>query len=370
MLTISRDASLSSASCPPGPRRGLLPERLLWAYRRNSLQFLSGMAREYGDIVLVPLGRRKVYLLSHPDFIRDVLETHQANFSRGQAHLQPDPILFDGSLHQSVEDDLRLLEILQPLYEPFSLVGFKALVVRSVSQVTQDWHAGQVFDLPVVLSRLAGSLAGGLLEELHIPGDLQERALTILQAGQAAMADVLTSALYLLIAHPVVENQASLEAQNIFDTVDPSAVDPQSLVYTRMLLAETLRMYPPVGVLTRQALCACNIGGYTIPTGGKVWLNLGMIQRDPQFFPDPGRFDPQRWTAAAQLRHHPFSFFPFGAGPRRCLGEAFAWLQGVLVLALLLLQWKFEFLPGQMGLQSSRFERQPKSIRSVVLKGR
>jgi cytochrome P450 len=370
MLNACRNTVTGSAPHPPGPRTGLVPERLLWAFRRSPLQFLSGMAREYGDIVQLPLGRRKIYLLNHPDFIRQVLVTDQASFGRGLAHLHPNSIWLDSSQDQPVEAEPRLLELLQPFYEPYSVVGFKALIASQVSRLIQGWHTGQVLDLPVELSRLTGSLAAGLLAELSVPSQLQDRTLAILQAGQAAESSVLVSALFLLAEHPEVENQALAEIQNIFMDSDPLSVDIQSLVYTRMLLAETLRLYPPVSVLHRQALRDCNIGGYTIQAGENIWLSPWLVQHDPRFFPEPGQFDPQRWSSEAQLGHYKYSFFPFGAGPRRCLGEEFAWLQGVFVLALLLAQWKCEPLPGRPIFSSPLFGLQPKSVSPIVLRGR
>ena len=370
MLNARRDTTLSPVACPPGPRSGLLPERLSWVFRRNPLQFLSGLARDYGDIVLVPLGRRKVYFLNHPDFIRQVLVTDQASFSRGSAHLPSNPVVFDAGLDRPVEAQLRLLEALQPLYEPYSLAGVKPLVSAQVSLLTRSWRAGQLVDLPGELSRLVAGIAQAVFAGLAIPADLQARILAILRGGQVALAGVLASALISLAEHPDFEPQALSEIQSLPIGSDPASLDIQPLIYTRMFLAETLRMYPPVWLLSRQALCACCVGGYTIPAGSDIWLSPWVVQRDPRFFPNPGRFDPLRWSTSDNCWHDNYSFIPFGAGPRRCLGEGFAWLQGVLILALLLREWRFEPLPGRPLSPEALFVHAPKPVGPFVLKSR
>ena len=96
----------------------------------------------------------------------------------------------------------------------------------------------------------------------------------------------------------------------------------------------------------RRALRDFEAGGYVVPAGSLVMMSQFVMHRDPRFFPDPGRFDPERWTAEARGRRPQFSYFPFGGGPRRCLGESFALMEGVILLATLARRWRLRLLPG------------------------
>jgi cytochrome P450 len=114
-----------------------------------------------------------------------------------------------------------------------------------------------------------------------------------------------------------------------------------------MVLAEAMRLYPPAWILGRRALEEYEVGGYKIPRGALVILSPYVMHRDPRFYPEPERFDPERWTPEAKAARPQFAYFPFGGGPRRCIGEGFAWMEGVLVVATLAQRWRLRLAPGQ-----------------------
>jgi cytochrome P450 len=114
-----------------------------------------------------------------------------------------------------------------------------------------------------------------------------------------------------------------------------------------MVLAEAMRLYPPAWILGRRALEDYEVGGYEIPRGSLVILSPYVMHRDPRFYPEPERFDPERWTPEARAARPQFSYFPFGGGPRRCIGEGFAWMEMVLVVATLAQRWRLRLAPGQ-----------------------
>jgi cytochrome P450 len=120
-----------------------------------------------------------------------------------------------------------------------------------------------------------------------------------------------------------------------------------------MVVAEAMRLYPPAWILGRRALEDYEVGGYRIPRGALVILSPYVMHRDPRFYTDPARFDPERWTPEAKSARPQFSYFPFGGGPRRCIGEGFAWMEGILVVATLAQRWRLRLDPGQ------RVEPQP-----------
>ena len=115
-----------------------------------------------------------------------------------------------------------------------------------------------------------------------------------------------------------------------------------------MVFRESMRLYPPAWGLARKTLEPHEIAGYEIPRGGIVLANPYLVQRDPRWFANPERFDPERWEREDGEEARPkFAYFPFGGGPRRCIGEGFAWMEGVLLLATLAQRWQMRLAEGQ-----------------------
>ena len=114
-----------------------------------------------------------------------------------------------------------------------------------------------------------------------------------------------------------------------------------------MVVAESIRLYPPAWAIGRRSLVEQKIGDYLVPADAIVLLSPFVTHRDARFFPDPARFDPERWTPEAKESRSQYSYFPFGGGPRRCVGEGFAWAEGILVLATLASRWRARLVAGQ-----------------------
>ena len=113
-----------------------------------------------------------------------------------------------------------------------------------------------------------------------------------------------------------------------------------------MVLAESMRLFPPAWIIGRRAMEPYAVGGFDVPKGSIVAACQWVTHRDPRYFPDPERFDPERWRPEAREARPKFSYFPFGGGPRVCIGEGFAWMEGVLVLAAVARRWRLRLLPG------------------------
>jgi cytochrome P450 len=173
---------------------------------------------------------------------------------------------------------------------------------------------------------------------------VHDEALTLLLAGHETTAIALTWTWYLLSQHPLVEAKMHDELDAVLKGRLPAFDDLDRLTYTRMVLTESLRLYPPAWLMTRRNLEAYDLGDYLLPARTFILISPYLTQRDPRFFEAPEQFQPERW---AQGYSGPkFAYFPFGGGPRQCIGEGFAWMEGLLVLATLAQRWRLQLVPG------------------------
>lgn len=196
---------------------------------------------------------------------------------------------------------------------------------------------------------------------------VRDEAMTLFLAGHETTANALTWTWYLLAQHPRVDAQLSAELERVLGGRLPTADDVPQLSYTRMVFAESLRLYPPAWGIGRRALAAYEIPPYTIPADALLLMSPYVMHRDPRYFRDPDHFDPQRWTPEAQAERPKFSYFPFGGGPRQCIGEAFAWTEGVLLLATIAQRWRLRLVPGHPVLPLPLVTLRPKyGVRMVV----
>ncbi len=175
---------------------------------------------------------------------------------------------------------------------------------------------------------------------------LRDEALTIFLAGHETTANTLTWTWYLLSQHPEIESRMHREIDAALGGRKPGFEDLAALPYTRMVVAESMRLYPPAWAIGRRAIEPFQARGYTIPARSVILMSQYVVQRDARFFPDPERFDPERWTPDAQASRPKFSYFPFGGGARVCIGEQFAWMEAILVVATLAQRWKMRLVPG------------------------
>jgi cytochrome P450 len=167
---------------------------------------------------------------------------------------------------------------------------------------------------------------------------LRDDAVTFLLAGHDTIAHALTWTWTLLAANPDAAARLHAEATDVAGDRLPSAQDMPQLAYTRSVLAEAMRLFPPAWVIVRRAADAHECGGHHIPRGSVVVASPFATHRDARFFQDPLVFSPERWLSPHERPR--LAYFPFGAGPRSCIGEGFAWMEGTLVLATLAARWQ------------------------------
>jgi len=176
---------------------------------------------------------------------------------------------------------------------------------------------------------------------------VRDESITLFLAGHETTAIAATWTWYLLSQNPEAEARLHQELDTVLEHGRAAtAEDVSRLVYTRQVFAESMRLYPPAFGFGRQAISDNQLGPYAIRKNDIVLVASMAMQRQEQWFPEPDRFDPDRWLPEAAAARPRFSYFPFGGGVRKCIGENFAWMEGILLLATLAQQWRFELAPG------------------------
>ena len=176
---------------------------------------------------------------------------------------------------------------------------------------------------------------------------LRDEVMTLFLAGHETTAIALSWTCFLLAQNPHVEAKLTEELRAVLAGRNPSIDDLPRLRYTEMVLKEAMRLYPAVWGLGRRAIAECELGGYRIPAGANIFMFQWLTQRDSRFFPEPQRFDPERWredpVRAGKIPR--FAYFPFGGGPRVCVGASFAMIEATLLLATIQQQFHFDLVP-------------------------
>lgn len=423
---------MASLPHPPSPKpRPLLGH--LSMFRRDPTGFLLDSAREYGDVVHFKFGPQEVYLLNHPDYIRDVLVTNHRNFVKSRGLVMAKKFLGEGLLTSEGEFHRRQRRLAQPAFHRQRINAYATVMTDYGAQTRNRWQANETLDISQEMMRLTLAIVGktlfdanveaeaseigkaltdvmqlfdritspfaGLLEKLPLPsnirwlkakqrldetmyriiderrrsgedrGDLlsmlllaqdeegdgtgmtnqqlRDEAMTLFVAGHETTANALTWTWYLLSQHPEVEAKLHDEIDTVLGGNLPTAEDVGRLIYTEMVFAESMRLYPPAWILGRRVLNDYEVGDYVVPSGAIILMSPWVMHHDPRFYPEPFEFDPERWTPNARESRPRFAYFPFGGGPRVCIGEPFAWMEGVLLIATIAQEWRMRLAPDQ-----------------------
>jgi len=419
---------MSVRNQPPGPKGHWLKGNLA-EFRRDSLGFITHCAREYGDIVSLKLGPKRVYLLNHPDLIEQVLVTQNRNFIKHFITRLLQRILGEGLLNSEADTWLRQRRLAQPAFHRSRIEAYGRVMVEFTENMLRSWKEGESRDIHVEFMRLAlGIVAKTLLNadaageantvasalefllkdflyrwETLVPvprwvptphnlrckrarrslegtiykyirqgraagvdrGDLlsmllqvrdedgsgmsdlqlRDQVMTLFLAGHETTANSLSWTWYLLAQHPEVEAKLTKELQDVLGGRPPTVADLPRLRYTDYVVCESMRLYPPVFAFGREALHACKLGGYEIPAGATVIMSQWIMHRHPRYFDNPEGFHPDRWANGLLQRISKYVYFPFGGGPRICIGNTFAMMEASLVLATLAQHYRFTLLP-------------------------
>jgi cytochrome P450 len=424
---MARQTVLRPAGPPEEPFWGHL-----WAFRRDPLAFLNNLTT-YGDIVFFYLGPQPMYLVNHPDLIKEVLVNQASKFIRSRAIQRSKHILGDGVLTLDGDAHRRQRRMLQPAFHHQRIAGYGKIMIDQALRCRAQWQSGQVVDisqemttitlkivakalfdtdinndaddiavamnefvqsfkyitLPFseVLNKLplphvrrmkracafidqsierfiaehrqSGQDHGDLLSMLLITQDeeelgrrlsnkqIRDEVLAMFLAGHETTATAITWTWYLLAQHPVITAKVYAEIDSVLQGQTPTPADYSRLPYLEMVFSEAMRLYPPAWMLARRVNTECELGGYRLPRMNAVILSPYLIHRDARYYSQPEEFYPERWAAGRYEGRPRFAYFPFGGGTQQCIGEHFAWMEGILVLATLLQQWQLQLEPNQ-----------------------
>ena len=175
---------------------------------------------------------------------------------------------------------------------------------------------------------------------------VRDEAITLFLTAFDTTSTALTWTLYLLSQNPEAEAELHEELDLLLNGRIPTVEDYSKLKYTRMVFGESMRMYPPSYVIPRQAVEDFPIDKYIVPRGTIILMSPYLIHHDPRFHPDPEKFSPHAWDEHSHSLNSKYEYFPFSRGPRSCIGEPFAWMQGILVLATIAQSWRIKLVPG------------------------
>jgi len=439
----------AAAKIAPGPRDRSWAG-FYRAYTRDPLVYLTQLQKEYGDVVTLRAYNYRVFFLSHPDHIEEVLVTQSRKFFKGRI-LKANKRLFGNGLLTSEGDFwLRQRRLAQPAFHRARVASYGETMVRFADQLIAGWRDGETRDVHTEMMRLTLQIvaktlfdadvdheakeigkaleaimelnsnfrrvvltppwlptrhnlramlatrrlnriiyriiaerraserdAGDLLSMLLAAQDedgsrmndqqLRDEAITIFLAGHETTAIALSWTWWLLAQNPEVEARLHTELDTVLAGRSPQMEDLPRLPYAEKVITESLRLYPPAWGMPRLAIEDVEIGGYKIAKGCGVSVSQWVVHRDRRWFDEPLAFRPERWDGELQKRLPRFAYFPFGGGPRQCIGNAFAQMEATLVLATIAQKFRFRLVADHPVIPLASITLRPKhGIRATL----
>ncbi|HVO70852.1 MAG TPA: cytochrome P450 [Aggregatilineaceae bacterium] len=414
---------------PPGPDHNVFQAaRSTLRQQRDRLGFLVDMAKTYGEICHFHTGLRDIYLVTHPDYVREVLVEQADKFNRTTPakramgkYLGQGLLVIDGDLHR------RERRLAQPAFHHQRIEAYAEVMVRYTQQLVDQWQPGQARDVSLDMTRLTSGIVAKCLFDADVSDDAQEiaRSMSILQeaalrqfllfgslrsrlpsavtrhereavesldrliyriidqrrvsdedrgdllsmllmatdddgarnsiqqihdevitlfiAGHETTSNALVWAWYLLSQNREVAARLRQELADVLRGRAPTLDDFPRLAHCTMIIRETLRLYPSAWAISRQAIEDLDIGGYLLKAGSVLITSPYITHRLPRYFPDPECFRPERFAPGEQSLPR-FAYFPFGGGPHICIGQSFAMLEAVLILATIAQRYTLELV--------------------------
>lgn len=199
---------------------------------------------------------------------------------------------------------------------------------------------------------------------------LRDEVMTVIMAGHETTAIALSWTWRLLALHPEVEKKLHAELAEQLDGKTPTMEDLSHLPYTDAVLKESMRLYPPAWAIGREAIEDCEIGGYYVPAETQLFISQYVVHRLPHSFENPESFDPDRWTDGLEKRIPKYAYFPFGGGPRLCIGQSFAKMEAALLLTTIAQRFRIQLSRDACAIPQPSITLRPKQGIQVTLEER
>ena len=221
--------------------------------------------------------------------------------------------------------------------------GLDAIIYRMIAERRRSGRDhGDLLSMLLSAQDEEAEGAAGRMSDVQV----RDEAMTIFLAGHETTANALTWTWYLLSTAPAVEARLHEEVDRALQGRLPRVADIASLSFVERVVTESMRLYPPAWLIGRRAIADYQLGAYAVPARTILVMSPFVTQRDGRFYKDPERFDPDRWTPDFRATLPRFAYFPFGGGPRQCIGESFAWMELILLVATIAQQWRLQLVPG------------------------
>lgn len=291
--------------------------------------------------------------------------------------------LFDADVERDAQDIGKSMELLLELSANFRRTIFIPHWVPTPTNLRMERAIRQIEKVLyriIAEKRASGRDSGDLLSMLLPAQDvdgsrmtdqqLRDEAITLFLAGHETTANTLSWTWWLLAQNPAVEAKLHAELRTVLAGRSPSLDDLPRLVYTNHIITESMRLYPPAWGTARTAIEDHEIAGYAVPKGSGVSFAQWTVHRDPRWYDAPEEFRPERWDGDLLKRIPRFAYFPFGGGPRQCIGNSFALMEAALTLATIAQQYRFRLVEGHPVVPLASITLRPRYGIRVVLESR
>lgn len=444
----------ATAVGPKGyPVVGILP-----LIRKDPLNYLVGVSRDFQDVIPLNFGPQKVFMVTNPEYIERVFRGNYKNYQKSNFYRPLRPVVGRGMLLAEGKAWKSQRQAAQPAFHKESIARMTDEMSEAINDMLAQWRTkfadGKPFDLSIEMTRLtldvllrtllnvrlddqtdlvfdslmlvlgetekriwnltrvseflptptnrAYHRAVKVLEDLvdrviekrrrSLPSNendllallfsayadpdtgepigtlLRDEIMTSVIAGHETTAAALTWTICHLSKNPAIERLVRLEAQSAYAGASPTMEDVPKLSYTTMVISEALRLSPPAWTMSRIAMADDELGPYKIQKGATIMLSPYIVHRNAEIWENPEGFDPERFTPERIAERHPFAYFPFGGGPRGCIGERFALLEAQLAVAMISTSFRVDLLPGASIEPKAMITLRPKDARVTLHK--
>lgn len=438
--------TVSNLPTLPGPK-GLPVLGVSIGFMRDSLGLMRSLAREYGDLVRIPVITGTRILVNNPDYIQQVLVMQPHKFHKSKLSKEAtERLLGQGLLISEGEFWRRQRRLAQPAFHKHRINGYSSTMLDCAQAQISNWRDGETRNMAQEMMELTLKAAVRTLFGTTLPGEarrvgramaflmryslrrarhpihfpaswrtprnmranreyefldslvyriisdrkahpdpnhrndllsllmgamdqdgsqmtakqLRDETMTLFIAGHETTAITLSWTWYLLAQHPTAEARLHDELSTVLAGRATSVADLARLPYLHAVINEVLRLYPPAYVLARVAIAPFRIGEHEFPAGETLLLSQWVMHRDPRYYDDPDSFRPERWLDGLADRLPPGAYFPFGDGPRRCIGQGFALLESALVIAAIAQRFRFRLVPKRSAIPEPLVTLRPK----------